>query len=43
MLNHENHITRQYWLPQEPYLWVISLGNHEIDFDYDAAMLRATG
>jgi len=30
-------------LPQEPYLWVITLGNHEIDYDYDAAMLRATG
>lgn len=43
MLAHENNLTKAFWLPQEPYLYVITLGNHNICYDYEKAISRATG
>lgn len=34
MLMHENKLTKQYWFPQEPQMFVLSIGSTRIDYDF---------
>lgn len=43
MLMHENKFTKQYWLPQEPSMYVLAVGNTRVDYDFEQAIDRATG
>jgi len=43
MLLHENKLTKQYWLPQEPSMYVLAVGNVRVDYDFEQAIDRATG
>jgi hypothetical protein len=34
MLMYENMLTKRYWLPQEPQMFVLAIGSTKIDYDF---------